>query len=380
MYLHLLAFPQDTSALHYTRDHHMPVTPQEMYESMVVSKHGSYCFGQNGLLLGMLRGLGYRAYAAAGRVLLPPSPPSPHSATLVYSAPHHLVLLVQPHDASGPHGNMTYMVDVGFGGTGPVRPILLADGSSGLKQRTPEDGDHNDPDGESTATGGWIWGTYPPERHRLVRGALPDSSLGASRSPTSPTAYAETHRVETHGGSGRAPVHDWHLQVSHASAHPSNTSDTSSSAEKSEWTTLYSFAEAEFFQADIDAASFAVSRMPGSFFLTTIICTRRFLVVLQSAEDEEELRLRDKHALPTSINSAEGLDLGDVGPGPFVGKWNLEGARATKRIGREVVEEKRFVTESDRVEILRDVFGVGVRPEDEQWIVGWPSALPSDPT
>jgi len=364
MYLHLLAFPQDTSALHYTREHHMPVTPREMYESIVVNNYGSYCFGQNGLLLGMLRGLGYRAYAAAGRVLVPPSPPSPHSAALVYSAPHHLVLLVQPHNSSASHGNVTYMVDVGFGGTGPVRPILLADGSAGLKQRTPEDhgGDHEELDGESTTTGGWVWGTYPPERHRLVRGALPDSSL------------------ETHAGSGRAPVRDWHLQVSHASARPSNVSDTSASAEKSEWTTLYSFAEAEFFQADIDAASFAVSRMPGSFFLTTVICTRRFAVVLQSAEDEEELRLRDKRALPTSIKSAEGLDSGDAGPVPFVGKWNLEGGRATKRIGREVVEERRFATESDRVEILRDVFGVGVRSEDEQWIVGWPSSLRSDST
>lgn len=39
----------------------MDVSPAGVYERMVVQrKGGSYCFGQNGLLLGMLRGLGYR--------------------------------------------------------------------------------------------------------------------------------------------------------------------------------------------------------------------------------------------------------------------------------------------------------------------------------
>ena len=64
------------------------------------------------------------------------------------------------------------MVDVGFGGTGPIRPLLLADGGEGEKQLAPEE--HVD------GRAGWVWGTYPPERHRLVRGALPGSSLGKS--------------------------------------------------------------------------------------------------------------------------------------------------------------------------------------------------------
>ncbi|KAH9840855.1 cysteine proteinase [Rhodofomes roseus] len=334
----------------------MPVTPQDMYESMVVSNRGSYCFGQNGLLLGMLRGLGYRAYAAAGRVLVPPPPPAPPSAPPVYSAPHHLVLLVQPHNPSSPLGNVTYMVDVGFGGTGPVRPILLADGSASNQQRTADDGELDE---ECVTNGGWVWGTYPPERHRLVCGALPGSSL------------------ETRLGSGRAPARDWHLQVSHASVRPSSASAPSASA-KPEWTTLYSFTEAEFFQADIDAASFAVSYMSGSIFLTSVICTRRFHVALQCAEDEEEVRLREDeggHDATTQARSVSGDSLAGGAPGPFVGKWNLEGGRATKRIGRGVVQERTFTTESERLAILKDVFGVGVRPEDEQWIVGWPAAL-----
>lgn len=144
---------------------------------------------------------------------------------------------------------------------------------------------------------------------------------------------------------------------------------TPDAAERPEWTTLYSFNEAEFFQADVDAGSFAVSHMPGSFFLTTIICTRRFPVDALAPEDEEDVRAR------------EGKRNGErraAGPA-FVGKWNLEGGRATKRLGARVVEERHFSTERERLEVLRGVFGVGVRPEDEQWISGWPSALSQVP-
>lgn len=45
----------------------MPVTPQELYQSMVLDQRGSYCFGQNWLLLGMLRALGYRCVGSALR-------------------------------------------------------------------------------------------------------------------------------------------------------------------------------------------------------------------------------------------------------------------------------------------------------------------------
>ena len=63
----------------------------------------------------------------------------------------HMVLLVQPVENS----NATYMVDVGFGGNCPVRPILLNEGEV-------------------------VMGSTPTERHRLRRGKLPESSLGKS--------------------------------------------------------------------------------------------------------------------------------------------------------------------------------------------------------
>ena len=168
-------------------------------------------------------------------------------------------------------------------------------------------------------------------------------------------------------GSTAASHRVWHLQVSHAPSRP-----IPNATDRPEWTTLYSFNEAEFFQADVDAGSFAVSRMPGSFFLTTIICTRRFPVDTLAPEDEQDVRTRE--AQPERDGAPR-----TAGPA-FVGKWNLEGGRATKRLGARVVEERHFATERERLEVLRDVFGVGVRPEDEQWIAGWPSALSQVPT
>lgn len=62
-----------------------------------------------------------------------------------------MMLFVQPI----PDSNETYVVDVGFGGSNLARPILLSDENE------------------------WgIPGAAPPERHRLIRGAHPSSSLG----------------------------------------------------------------------------------------------------------------------------------------------------------------------------------------------------------
>lgn len=58
------------------------------------------------------------------------------------------------------------MIDVGFGGVGPVRPIMLAEATEDVPQKTGQQGEW---------AAGWVWGTYPPERHRLVRGAFAGS-------------------------------------------------------------------------------------------------------------------------------------------------------------------------------------------------------------
>ncbi|TCD71695.1 N-terminal acetyltransferase [Steccherinum ochraceum] len=330
MVKHILMCPMDNTDLHYTERHHMPVTPQEMYQNMVVGSKGSYCFGQNGLFLGMLRGLGFRAYGGPGRVVVPARSPTPNYP-LEYTALHHLVIFVQPHPE--PYERVTYLVDVGFGGTGPMRPILFASGEGNAGRQVTKEGDFK---------GGWEWGTYPPERHRIVPGAFMDSSL------------------ESHPGSGKPPLRDWHMQVSHTPG---------VDASKREWTTLYTFTDKlEFLQWDIDAGSLSVSLMPGAIFHRTIVCLARFPAELDEkytsgeALDSEELRL-----VSGSGEGSQKLE--------WVGKWTLEARRATKRIGGTVLEMKTFRSERERLEVIRDVFGIGVNVEDARWIVGRESEL-----
>jgi len=251
-------------------------------------------------------------------VLLPARNPT-SEGELEYSALSHLVLLVQPHSAL--HECITYLVDVGFGGTGPLRPILLADGSASQPQQS------SVVIGGGVFSGGWVWGTYPPERHRLIPGAFLNSSLEVTK------------------GEGAAPLRDWHLQVSHAVG-------------MGEWKTLYTFTDkVEFKQWDIDASSLAVSKLRGAIFHRTIVCMRRFLAPL----DPEY----------TSGEPTDGLEELE-----WIGKWSLEEARATKRVGGKVLEERKLRSERERLEVIRDLFGIGVSLEDAQWIVGSEAELP----
>lgn len=68
-----------------------------------------------------------------------------------YTGLTHMVIFVQP----GEESNVTYLVDVGCGGSGPTTPILL-----------------------SAAEDNVVMGTTPTEKHRLRRGTHPDSSIG----------------------------------------------------------------------------------------------------------------------------------------------------------------------------------------------------------
>ncbi|TCD71687.1 N-terminal acetyltransferase [Steccherinum ochraceum] len=331
MVKHTIAFPMDNSDLHYTQEHHMPVTPQGLYQRMVIGTKGSYCFGLNGLFLGMLRGLGYRAYAGPGRVLVPARNPTPDQS-FEYTSMSHLVIFVQPHPK--PYERVTYLVDVGFGGTGPLRPILLAAGDvdEGERQVTTE----------GAFKGGWEWGTYPPERHRIVPGAFLNSSL------------------ETRPGSGHPPLRDWHMQVSHTPG-PAGT--------KREWQTLYTFTDKiEYLQWDIDASSLSVSTIArGAIFQRTLVCLRRFLVELdEKYAGGEVLESEDVRSL---------FGTKEEGNLSWVGKWTLMGDRATKRVGGSVLEERVLKSDEERLEVMRDVFGIGVNVEDARWIVGRESEL-----
>ncbi|KAJ3564237.1 hypothetical protein NP233_g8419 [Leucocoprinus birnbaumii] len=60
MLLHHLTFPFENTQMHYTPEHDMQVIPRLLLPRFLEDKNGSYCFGHHGILLEVLRGLGFR--------------------------------------------------------------------------------------------------------------------------------------------------------------------------------------------------------------------------------------------------------------------------------------------------------------------------------
>ena len=71
----------------------------------------------------------------------------------VFTSLSHMIIFVQPFEGS----NQTYLVDVGYGSRGLVRPILLSDAEDNT-----------------------VMGINPAETHRLTRSPHPHSSISTS--------------------------------------------------------------------------------------------------------------------------------------------------------------------------------------------------------
>ncbi|KAF7430565.1 N-terminal acetyltransferase [Pleurotus ostreatus] len=297
---HLQTFPFENVAMHYEEDHFVDVSPGGLYKRLVIDGKGSYCFGLNGLLLGMLRGLGYRAYGGAARVNMAREPSDP----VDFQGLTHMVVFVQPGDA-----NQTWLVDVGFGGSGLARPMLLSDGEDNV-----------------------VLGATPSERHRLVRKVLPMSSL------------------ELRDGSRRDhPQLEYQLHVSHTGgAEP--------------WRVLYTFTDREFFDCDYEAASFDICTRPYlGLFWDMVWAVKYFTLGSAEAEEVEAQVETSSHA---HINW----------PG-HLGRLILSGKEAKMVIGTRTEVFATIETDSDRIRVLRESFGVGVVEEDAVHIKGRRAAL-----
>ncbi|KAK7448823.1 hypothetical protein VKT23_013552 [Stygiomarasmius scandens] len=192
----------------------MDISPEGLYRRLVVERNGSYCYGLNGLMFGMLLGIGYRAYAGQARTNTTPNGRDMPQ----YIQMSHMVIFVQPLSDDS---NITYLVDVGFGGGGLTRPILLDDHEDNV-----------------------VVGTGPTEKHRLRRGPIAMGSFG------------DTY---------------WHLEVLHQKPNPSETC----------WRIVYSFQETEYFQNDFEALSYFVSTHPtrGSPFSTQTVFLKKYFWV-----------------------------------------------------------------------------------------------------
>ncbi|KDR79380.1 hypothetical protein GALMADRAFT_1236714 [Galerina marginata CBS 339.88] len=292
---HLLTFPFENTSMHYSPQHAMDITTEGLFQRLVVDrKGGSYCFGLNGLFLGMLRALGYRAFSGASRVNEgdPPGPPN-HRPLL------HQVIFVQPVVDS----TQTYLVDVGFGAGGLARPIRL-----------------------SNEAGNVIPGIGPREKHRLTRTAIPHSS------------------VETSKDSGVLSEVRWNLEVLHEK---NGVTDTTP------WRMLYTFSEEEFYPKDFQCSSFFVSMMPDlqGLFWSNVICVKNFVL-----EDDHVVAC----GMSESITSRE-ITYRMVMIGKEVKRSDDAGNTETIR---------SMNTELERIEALREIFGVNLHDDDALHITG----------
>ena len=87
----------------------LPLDLPALWERLIVRRRGGYCFEQNRFMYEMLDELGFAVQRYLARVTYSgdPDPPLTHRVTVV--------------DLAGDR----YVVDVGFGGMGPLRPIPL---------------------------------------------------------------------------------------------------------------------------------------------------------------------------------------------------------------------------------------------------------------
>lgn len=108
---HALRIPFENLDIHLGRS--IDLDPAAVFEKLVVRRRGGYCFEQNGLLLAMLRSIGFTVRPLAARVLW--------GAPLVDRPRTHMLLEVEI-------GSRTFLADVGFGTNNLVAPLPFEPG------------------------------------------------------------------------------------------------------------------------------------------------------------------------------------------------------------------------------------------------------------
>lgn len=107
--------PFENLQLHYSRDHTISLDPGFLFEKVVDRGHGGYCMENNCFFGTVLRSLGFNVFSAGARVNLQANGTGEDG----WEGWSHMVNIVT---LSSGH---KYMLDVGFGGNGPIQPLLL---------------------------------------------------------------------------------------------------------------------------------------------------------------------------------------------------------------------------------------------------------------
>ena len=132
---HLQAVPFEDLALHYSKNPIIDLTPATLFDKVVTRRQGGYCMEQNLVFAAVLKSLGFELYTIGARVALPSG----------FTGWQHMGIIVTIDGTE-------YLVDVGFGGNGPTRPIPIFKDGKIISQPVPG---------------------VLPEEHRVVKGPLP---------------------------------------------------------------------------------------------------------------------------------------------------------------------------------------------------------------
>lgn len=296
--LHRISFNYETSVMHYSAEHVLDITPEGIFRRLVAEKKGgSFCYGLNILFMEVIRGLGYRTtYVGAEHEV-------PKFLVVAVSDTPHMCLLVQlPDDEKD-----THLLDLGFGGLGLIRPILMNEDEDNV-----------------------VTGTTPTELHRLRRISPPP------------------HR-------SRSTSQWWRLEVTHTDQQPSS------------WDSVLVFSETEHpMSSFVRSSDLQCTMLNGVRFWWEIIAIKYFLVSPTTLAE-----------IPISPSSTS-IDPMHLDPAKAVyGRYTLSGNVVRRAIGRGGEVLKTLTTERERIEVLREVFDVKLRDEDERFIEGRAARLDS---
>lgn len=162
--------------------------------------------------------------------------------------------------------------------------------------------------------GAEVQGAAPPEVHRLVRGKHPKSSLDAEEPISDPTA-------------------EWRLEVNYKPV-----------SQPADWMVLYQFSLTECFEEDREQQNFAVSQrnIPGIPFYSNVLCVKHFEV---------------------------------PGSTEILGRRVMMGNCVHERIGSSNRTVVTLHTEAERIDALKQYFGVIIQKENVIYIRGRVPAL-----
>ncbi|KAI9806049.1 MAG: N-terminal acetyltransferase [Piccolia ochrophora] len=125
---HMFKVPFENLSLHYSKHRFLSIDPEDLYAKVVERGHGGYCMENNCFFETVLRSLGFQLYSAGARVS---SAVSGGNQDQGFDGWSHMVNICTI-------GGQRYMVDVGFGASGPIAPLPLADGkvSAGIRPQS----------------------------------------------------------------------------------------------------------------------------------------------------------------------------------------------------------------------------------------------------